>query len=76
MLIRMNAEPLDPSVAFPYLGRTVAYNNRDWVDLYQNLKKTRRRFGVVAKVVKKMVSMVRVAEGVLQGSISDGAAIW
>ena len=28
----MKAEPLEPFAEFPYLGRTVAYNNSNWVE--------------------------------------------
>ena len=34
-----NSEPLDPTEAFPYLGRTIAYNNIDSEALYKNIIK-------------------------------------
>ena len=53
MLINVNAEPLEPAASIPYLVCTVAYNNNDWVDLYQNLKKARWRWEMLSKVVTK-----------------------
>ena len=40
---QINAETLPPSEAFPYLGRTITYNNSNWEAVYQNLRKARRR---------------------------------
>ena len=60
----MNTEPLDPVAEFSYLLVTVAYNNSNWVALYQNLWKSRSFRGVVGKVVKKMGANVR-AQGVI-----------
>ena len=37
--ISVNTDPLVLVAAFPYLGRTVAYNNSDWASLYQNICK-------------------------------------
>ena len=37
VFIRINVEPLEPTMDFPYLGRTFSYYNSVWVDLYQNL---------------------------------------
>ena len=58
--ISINAESLETAVAFPYLLQTVGYNNSDRADLYQNIRKARRRWGVVAKVVTKTGAMVQV----------------
>ena len=54
MSISVKIEPLDPDTDFPYLGHTVAYNNSNWKSLYQNISKSRQRWGVVARVVTKM----------------------
>ena len=51
MAIRVNLDPLEATTAFPYLSCMVNLNNSDWVDLYRNLRKSQRRWGVVAKVV-------------------------
>ena len=51
MLISVNAEPMNLASEFPYLGCTVAYNNSNWVALYQNLSKAWRRWGMMGKVV-------------------------
>ena len=57
--IIVNADPLEPTAAFPQLGRIVAFNNSDWVDLYQKLRKAWHRWGVVAKVLTRTGSTVQ-----------------
>ena len=47
----MNSEPLEPVAEFTYLCYTVAYNNSNWEALYQNLRKARRKWVMVGKVV-------------------------
>ena len=56
----MNSELLDPFAAFPYLGCTVAYNNKNWAALYQNLCKARSQWVMVGKVVSKTGATVQV----------------
>ena len=80
MSISVNAEPLEPTTEFPYLGHTVYYNNIDWAALYQNLRKARRWWRMVANVVKKMGEMVR-GQGILykafiQTLMLYGSEIW
>ena len=36
-------ETLPLSEVFSYLGQTIAYNNSNWVAVYQNLRKYRKR---------------------------------
>ena len=76
----MNAKPLETVEAFPYLGRTVSYNNRYWVDLYQNLRKSRRWWEMVAKLVMKMGATVWalgvIYKAVLQMVLLYGIDIW
>ena len=50
----INLNPLGETTAFPYLGRTVTYNNSDWAALYRNLQKYHRRWGVVENFLGKM----------------------
>ena len=52
--IKVKIYPLESAASLNYLGRTIAYNNRYWEALYQNLGKTRRRWGMVSKVLEKM----------------------
>ena len=59
VLISVNTEPLELDVVIPYLGFKVAYNNRDWVDLYQNIRKARQQWWMVGKVVKKAGATAR-----------------
>ena len=49
--ISVNSEPLDLVADFTYLGRTVIYNNSGWEALCQNLRKARRQWVMVRKVV-------------------------
>ena len=68
MLISVNADPLEPTIYFTYLGCTVAYNNSNWDYLYHNLRKAQSQWGVVEKVVTKTGSTVR-AWGVIYKSV-------
>ena len=45
VLFHINAYPLQPLKAFPYLGRTITYNNIYWPAVFQNLKKAQRQWG-------------------------------
>ena len=58
--ISVNADTLEHATEFPYLCRTVAFNNSYWVALYQNLRKVRRWWGMVAKNLTRMGATVRV----------------
>ena len=64
----MNIEPLYTVAAFLYLARTVAYNNIDWAELYQNIQKARRWWVMVGKVVTKTGETVR-ARGMLYNAV-------
>ena len=76
----MNAETLDPSVAFTYLVRKVVYNNKDWADLYQNLWKVWRGWGMVGKLVTKAGKMVlergMVYKAILRLMLLYGSKSW
>ena len=39
---RVNLESLEARTAFPYLVRTVTFNNSNWASLYRNLRKAQR----------------------------------
>ena len=54
--------PLESTENFPYLGRTVAFDNRDWTEMYENLRKAQKRWVVVAKVLTKTGATVRAQE--------------
>ena len=54
MTIKINLNPLDSDVTFPYLGRTIAYNNSNWSSLYQNLSKAQSRQGMVSGMLVKV----------------------
>ena len=42
VLFLINAKALPPSEAFTYLGRTITYNNSNWLAVYSNLRKSWR----------------------------------
>ena len=42
---QINVEALTPSYAFPYLRRTIAFNNSNFPEVYHNLNKAQRRWG-------------------------------
>ena len=46
------------------LGRKIAYNNSNWAVVYQNLRKARSWWGMIARVLAKTVAMVR-ARGIM-----------
>ena len=52
-MIRVNLYPLEAKTALPYLGSTVTYNNSNCSTLYSNLRKSQRRWVIVAKVIVK-----------------------
>ena len=76
----MYSETLDPVADFMYLGHTDAYNNSDWVDLYQNLWKSRRHWEMVEKVVSNTGSMVWawgiLYKAVVQSVLLYGSESW
>ena len=51
-----------------YPGRTVTYNNIDWVALYQNLQKARKCWAMVCKVVSVTGETVQ-ARGMLYKAV-------
>ena len=53
---------MDPTMDFPYLGRTVAYNNSNWAALYRILYNARLRWLIVPKVLTKAGAMVQARE--------------
>ena len=58
--ISVNADPLEPATAFPYLGFTVAFNNSNWAAVYQNIRKARNWWDMVEKLLKSTGATVRV----------------
>ena len=59
VLFHINSKALPSLEAFPYLGRMITYNNRDWPTVYQNLKKAQRRWGMIARVLAKTGATVQ-----------------
>ena len=71
----MNYEPLEPVAAFPYLGRMDAYNNSNWVDLYQNIWKARRWWVMVGKLVSKTGATFQ-ARGILYKTVVQSVLLY
>ena len=59
MTINVNAETLETAADFPALDCTVAFNNSNWEDLYQNLCKVWCWWGMVEKVLTRTGVVVR-----------------
>ena len=55
---QINAETLPPSEAFPYLGRTIVYNNSDQATVYLNLRKAWRRWTMLVIVPESTIATV------------------
>ena len=49
VLIQINTEALSLPEAFPYLRRTISYNNSDWTEVYQNMRKVRRQWRMIER---------------------------
>ena len=69
VLISVNSDPLEPTAAFSWLGRTVAYNNSYWSDLYHTLQKAGQQYKILGKVVMKMGSTVKVQELIYKSTV-------
>ena len=53
VLFQINTDTLPLLEDFPYLGWTIAYNNSDWEEVYQNLRKVRRWWEMVERVLER-----------------------
>ena len=59
VLFQINAKTVPPSEAFPYLRQTITYNNSDWAEVYPNLQKARRWWGMISTVLERTGEKVR-----------------
>ena len=59
ILFYINTETLSLLEEFPYLGHTIAYNTSNWAELYLNLCKARRRWGMIVRVIERTGAIVR-----------------
>ena len=79
-MIKFNLNPLEATAVLLYLGRTVMYNNSDWSDIYSNLSKAHRIWGMVEKVVGKTVEPTKAHEmmnkALVHAVILYGREIW
>ena len=80
MAIRVNLNPLKATALFPYLGRTVTYNNSDWVALYINLQKSQRIWRIFSKVLGQIGALIKAQqimyEVLVQAVLLYGSKIW
>ena len=58
-MFKINAEALTPLEEVTYLGRTITYNNRDCMAVYQNPRKAPGRWGMIARVLVNKGPTVR-----------------
>ena len=72
---QINAEALPPWKPFPYLGRTIAYNNIYWAEVYHKLKKAQRRWGMIARVLEKTGETVQ-DRGMMYKSVDQLALLY
>ena len=56
--------------AFPYLERTILYNNSDWAEVYLNLRRAWRRWSIIERVLERMISTVR-ARGAMYKAVAQ-----
>ena len=66
--------------ALPYLRPTITYKNSDWKTVYQNLRKARRRWVMIARVMANTEATVQAHEimykEVDQSVLLYGSEIW
>ena len=76
----MNADPLEPAAYFPYLVRIFTFNNINWENLYQHLRKSWRWWGMVVKVLMRMGATVpawaMLYKAVVQTVVLYGSKSW
>ena len=72
--------PLDRVSVFKYLGRVLSESDSDWPALYANLKKARKRWGMVSRVLRREGLRPRVAamfyKAVVQSVLLFGSETW
>ena len=80
MNIKVNMNPLESVSTLPYLGRTISFNNSDWATLYQNIRNTKRRWGMMSGVLVKAGATVRARpifyKAVVQAVLIYGSESW
>ena len=63
-------EDLPTSEALPYIGWTITYNNSNWTEVYHNLQKSRRLWGMVTRVLEKTGATVQ-AQGAMYKAVAQ-----
>ena len=67
---QINAKALPPWETLSYLGMKTAYNNSNWLAMFQNLNKAQRQWGVILEVLKNPGAMVR-AHGMMYKAVEQ-----
>ena len=75
VLLQINVEALPPSEAFPYLGWTITYNNTNCLAVYQNLRKSRRRWGMITGLLANTGSTVP-AQGMVYKEVAHSLLLY
>ena len=78
--IKANIKPLEAATELTYLVRTITYNNIDWTEIYRNLRKSQRIWGMMEKVLRKMGELTKDQEMtykmVVQAVLIHGRKVW
>ena len=61
-MIKINLNPLEATIAFHYLQRTITYDNSECKALYRNLSKSQRIWGVVKNVLGETGAPIKAQE--------------
>ena len=75
ILFYINTETLSLLEEFPYLGHTIAYNTSNWAEVYLNLCKARRRWGMIVRVLEKTRATVR-ARGTIYKVVAHSVLLY
>ena len=75
IVFHINEEVLPPSQKFPYLGWTIAYNNSNWPEVYQNLRKARQRWEMIVRVLVNTVATVQ-AQGMMYKVVAQSVLLY
>jgi hypothetical protein len=80
VVFTVNEMPLEGVELFKYLGRPLSYSDSDWPAVYYNLKKARKRWARVSRVLTREGATSRVCgmfyKAVVQSVLLYGCETW
>lgn len=80
VVISACGQPLDAVDVFKYLGRLLSRYDNDWPDVYKNLTKARKRWGMVSRVLRRENANPRIMamfyKAVVQSVLLYGSETW